>query len=67
MTGQAQSNTESVDVWTFIEGAISFLSDVAHGGTRLILTFDEKPLGCLVSMDDFHGLQQNDEQKGAQP
>jgi prevent-host-death family protein len=53
-----------VDLWVFIEGAIGFLSDVTHGGTRLIITFDGKPLGCVVSMEDYQRLQQTNEQKG---
>jgi hypothetical protein len=56
----------SAKVLEGITAAISFLSDVAHGGTRLVLTIDEKPLGCVVSMEDFHRLQENDEQKGKQ-
>ena len=64
MPQQTQSSTESVDIWSFVEGAIGFMSDVAHGGTRLVITFDGQPLGCVVSMDDFQRLQQNDEQKG---
>ena len=59
--------TESVDIWTFIEGSIGFLSDVTHGGTRLILTFDGQPLGCVVSMDDYQRLQQCNMQKGDIP
>jgi hypothetical protein len=59
--------TESVDLWVFIEGAIGFLSDVTHGGTRLILTFDGQPLGCVVSMDDYQKLQLQEEQKGDTP
>jgi hypothetical protein len=62
-----ESETESVDVWTFIEGAIGFLSDVTHGGTRLILTFDGQPLGCVVSMEDYARLQQQEEPKGETP
>ena len=57
------SETETVDLWAFIEGAIGFLSDVAHGGTRLILTFEGEPLGCVVPMADYENLQQQD-QKG---
>ncbi len=59
--------TETVDLWAFVEGAIGFMSDVAHGGTRLILTFDGHPLGCVVSMEDYQRLQQGNEQKGETP
>ena len=59
-----EPETEFVDIWTFVEGAIGFLSDVTHGGTRLILTFDNKPLGCVVSMEDYQRLQLTNEQKG---
>ncbi len=62
-----RSETESVDLWVFIEGAIGFLSDVTHGGTRLILTFDGKALGCVVSMEDYQKLQQQEEPKGETP
>jgi hypothetical protein len=59
-----EPETETVDLWVFIEGAIGFLSDVTHGGTRLILTYEDKPLGCVVSMEDYERLQQSNEQKG---
>lgn len=55
---------ETVDLWSFIEGAISFLSDVAHGGTRLVITFDGRPLGCVVCIADLKRLQAADTQKG---
>lgn len=58
-----EQQTESVDIWTFIAGAIGFLSDVAHGGTRLILTYDGKPLGCVVCMEDFKQLEQTKERR----
>jgi hypothetical protein len=59
--------TETVDLWAFVEGAIGFLSDVTHGGTRLILTYEDKPLGCVVSMEDYQKLQQQEEPKGDTP
>jgi len=55
---------ESVDLWTFIEGAIGFLSDVTHGGTRLVITFEGKPLGCVVCMAELEKLQAAENQKG---
>ena len=55
---------ESVDLWTFIEGAIGFLSDVTHGGTRLVITFEGKALGCVVCMADLDRLQAAENQKG---
>ncbi|HOZ48672.1 MAG TPA: hypothetical protein PLO37_15600 [Candidatus Hydrogenedentes bacterium] len=53
-----ETQSETVDLWAFIEGAIGFTSDVAHGGTRLILTLDGKELGAVVPMSDFKELQQ---------
>mgnify|MGYP001159303110 CR=1 FL=1 len=55
---------ESVDLWAFIEGAIGFLSDVTHGGTRLVITFEGKPLGCVVCIADLKRLQEADNKKG---
>ena len=55
---------ESVDLWAFIEGAIGFLSDVTHGGTRLVITFDGKPLVCVVCLADLQRLQAAENQKG---
>ena len=56
MTHQTQSNTETVDLWAFVEGAIGFTSDVAHGGTHLILTLDGKPVCAVVPMEDLAKL-----------
>ena len=64
MAQRTQSNTESVDLWSFVAGAIGFLSDVSHGGTRLILILDGNEVGVVVPMSDFQKLQQSDEQKG---
>ena len=55
---------ESVDLFTFVEGAIGFLSDVTHGGTRLVITFAGKPLACVVCLADLNTLQEADNQKG---
>ena len=64
-TGQTiGGDQESVDLWTFVEGAIGFLSDVTHGGTRLVITFEGKPLGCVVCMADLQRLQAAENQKG---
>ena len=64
MNQQAQTDVETVDVRTFVLNPIGFLSDVEHGGTRLILTIDGLALGSVVPMSDFQQLQHNDEQKG---
>ena len=50
------SNVETVDLWVFIAGAIGFLSDVSHGGNRLILTVEENDIGVVISMDDYNKL-----------
>jgi len=63
-TGQTiGGDPETVDLWAFIEGAIGFLSDVTHGGTRLVITSDGKPLACVVCIADLNKLQAAD-QKG---
>jgi len=55
-------NTESVDLWAFIEGLIGFLSDVAHGGTRLIITVDGKDVAAVVPMSDLRRLPNSREE-----
>ena len=64
MNQQTQSQTETVDLWTFIAGAIGFSSDVQHGGTRLLLTLDNREVCAVVPMSDYQRLQQTDKQKG---
>ena len=64
MNQQTQLNTESIDLWTFIAGAIAFSSDVQHGGTRLLLTLDNREVCAVVPIKDYLRLQQTDNQKG---
>lgn len=51
---------ESVDVWAFTEGAFGFLSDVAHGSTRLVITIEGKPIAAVVPLEDLERLQKGD-------
>ena len=65
--GRFMSNTnqiETVDLWAFVVGAVGFVADVAHGGTRLLLTLDGREMVAVVPMCDYQRLQQSDEQKG---
>ena len=64
MNQQTQSHTETVDLWSFIEGAIGFLSDVQCGKTHLIITHAGKPLAAIVPLEDLQQLQHNNEKKG---
>jgi hypothetical protein len=57
MAQEKQPEMETVDLWTFIEGAIGFVSDVEHGGTRLVLTLDNRAVCVVVPMGDFQKLQ----------
>jgi hypothetical protein len=63
MARQKQPEVETVDLWTFIEGAIGFVSDVEHGGTRLVLTLNNRAVCVVVPMSDFQQLQQNKERR----
>ena len=67
MNQQTQSDVETVDLWSFIEGAIAFVSDVEFGKTRLLLTLDNREVCAVVPLEDFHKLQQNSQQKGENP
>jgi hypothetical protein len=59
------THEETVDLWSFVQGAIGFTSDIQHGGTRLVLTLDGIPLASVVSMRDLQTLQTRDQQEGA--
>ena len=63
MTQRTERGVEKVDLWSFVEGAIGFMSDVTHGGTRLILILGGKEVGAVVPMSDLQKLKDN-EQKG---
>jgi hypothetical protein len=64
MTQRTKSCVEKVDLWSFVEGAIGFISDVECGGSRLVLTLDNREVCAVVPMGDFQRLQLEDEQKG---
>ena len=64
MTQRTQSCIEKVSLWSFVEGAIGFISDVECGGSRLVLTLDKREVCAVVTLADFQRLQQEDEQKG---
>jgi len=64
MPQETQSSVEKVDLWSFVKGAIGFVSDVEHGGTRLVLTLDNREVCAVVPLADFQRLQQGDKQKG---
>lgn len=53
------TDTETLSLWSFLVDPIGFLSDVEHGGTRLILTLDDKPVGAVVPLSDLEKLQHN--------
>ena len=61
MSKPTQPSVELVDLWSFVEGAIGFVSDVEFGKTRLVLLLDNREICAVVPMEDFHRLQQDEE------
>lgn len=57
MPPPVKTSTETLSLWSFLIDPIGFLSDVQHGGTHLILTLDEKPVGAVVPLSDLEKLQ----------
>ena len=67
MAKRFKTEMETVDLWSFVEGAIGFMSDVSHGGTHLILTLEGKQIGAVVPMEDYLKLQNINIQRGETP
>ena len=61
MPPPVESNTETLSLWSFLEDPIGFLSDVETGGTHLILTLDNKPMGAVIPVRDLQKLESNNE------
>lgn len=57
MPPPVKTNTETLSLWSFLQDPIGFLSDVQHGGTPLIITLDDKPVGAVIPFYDLQKLQ----------